>query len=459
MDSDITVKEIEVRFEPQKARYPLKFGAVVMDRVTLCKVRAVVETRAGQVGEGWGAMFLADFWSWPTPAIAHEVKEDVMRRTVEKFAALVQDFGQPAHPVDIFWELEQDLRRISDEASREAGAPEPQPFLGALVCASPVDAALHDAFGVANGISTYDGYGPQFMGDLSRYLGPDFKGRYIADYIRQDFLPEIEVFHLVGGLDKLTRAELDDSDPDDGLPNCLEDWIERDGVFCLKVKLRGNDLDWDVERMIAVHDVAAPVLAKLRIPDLFLSADTNEQCDSPDYVVEMLRRIQERSPSCFERILYVEQPTSRDLAGAGHDMRELARIKPVLVDESLTDLESFELAMQQGWSGVALKACKCQSAALVMAAKARELNVPYSVQDLTNPSLALFHSVGLAARLYTIKGVEANSRQFFPAATPPAEREVHSGIFYVRRGYANTWSLRGPGLGFQMPLIKRLAGQ
>ncbi|MBC7287215.1 MAG: hypothetical protein H5T86_04045 [Armatimonadetes bacterium] len=457
MDSDVVVKEVELRYEPQRARYPLKFGAVVMDEATLCKARVVVETRSGAVGEGWGAMFLAHFWSWPAPEVPVQLKEDVMRRTAEKYAAAVREIGHYAHPIDIFWELEGELRRMSDEASREAGAPHPQPFLGALVCASPIDAAIHDAFGVANGISSYDGYGPEFMADLSRYLGKDFAGRYIADYVRPAFLPEIEVFHLVGGLDKLTQAEVDDSDPDDGMPNCLEDWIKRDGVFCLKVKLRGNDLDWDVERMIAVHDVAAPVLAKMRIPDIFLSADTNEQCESPEYVIEMLHRIQERSPACFDRVLYVEQPTTRDLAGAAHDMRALARVKPVLVDESLTDLESFDMALEHGWSGVALKACKCQSAALIMAAKARELGVPYSVQDLTNPSLALFHSIGLAARLYTIKGVEANSRQFFPAATSPAEREVHSGMFYIRRGYANTWSLRGPGLGFQMPLIQRLS--
>ncbi len=456
MNSDVLVKEVEIQFLPQKARFPLKFGAVVMDEVTLCKARVVVETRDGKIGEGWGAMFLADFWSWPTPEISHQVKEEVMKKTVQAYARLVQDYGRPAHPVDIFWDLEEELRKTSDDVCSEMGLAEKQPFLGALVCASPIDAAIHDAFGVANGIDTYCGYGPDFMPELSKYLGPEFRGRYAADYIRDAYVPEIEVFHLVGGLDKLTRAELDETDPRDGMPNCLEDYIARDGVFCLKVKLRGNDLEWDVDRLLAVHQVGRSALERLGISELYMSADTNEQCDSPEYVIEMLAKVKERSPACFDAILYVEQPTSRDLAGAGHDMRELAKIKPVLVDESLTDLSSFELAMEQGWSGVALKACKCQSAAIVMAAKARHMNVPYSVQDLTNPSLALFHSIGLAARLYTIKGVEANSRQFFPAATSPAERLVHSGLFYVRRGYANTWSLQGPGLGFQMDLIKRL---
>jgi hypothetical protein len=61
------------------------------------------------------------------------------------------------------------------------------------------------------------------------------------------------------------------------------------------------------------------------------------------------------------------------------------------------------------------------------------------------------HSVGLGARLYTIMGVEANSRQFFPASTQEAEKRVHAGIFSLHRGEADTSSLQGPGLGYQMP--------
>jgi len=56
------------------------------------------------------------------------------------------------------------------------------PLLGALVCASPIDAALHDAFGKVNEISTYDGYGPKFMDKhLGYLLGQKYKGKYIAN--------------------------------------------------------------------------------------------------------------------------------------------------------------------------------------------------------------------------------------------------------------------------------------
>jgi L-alanine-DL-glutamate epimerase-like enolase superfamily enzyme len=218
------------------------------------------------------------------------------------------------------------------------------------------------------------------------------------------------------------------------------------------VKLRGTDLEWDVERTLAVHRIGRDGLGE--DAELHLTADTNEQCDSPEYIIEYLQRIRERSPDCYDRILYIEQPTERDMSARRHDMRGLAVLKPVIVDESLTDLESFDLAIQLGWSGIALKTCKGHSADLVFASRAKEMGIPYAVQDLTNPGLALFHSVGLGARLYTIMGVEANSRQFFPDATSEAEKRIHGGIFKLTDGRAGTASLQGSGLGYQMERLE-----
>jgi L-alanine-DL-glutamate epimerase-like enolase superfamily enzyme len=90
------------------------------------------------------------------------------------------------------------------------------------------------------------------------------------------------------------------------------------------------------------------------------------------YVLDCLRQIREGTPGGFARILYVEQPTARDLAAnRGNVMHEAAKLRPVVIDESLTDLESLRLAREMGYNGVALKACKGQSQAMLMAAAAR----------------------------------------------------------------------------------------
>jgi L-alanine-DL-glutamate epimerase-like enolase superfamily enzyme len=459
LTTDITVRAVEPQYTQEVCRTPLKFGAVIVDELPFCRVRAEVENGRGDVAEGWGGIFLMDLWAWPTPELPHEAKSAAMVEINQRYGKLVESYGKPCHPIDLFVALEGDLARINREVCAAHGLSPEQPFLGALVCASPVDAAIHDAFGNVNGIDVYQGYGPEFMShDLSAHLGPELAGKYPQQYLRPAYLPEIPIFHLVGGVDKLTRAEVDDSDPQDGVPNCLEDWVAQDGVFCLKVKLRGSDLDWDVDRTLAVHRIGEVELAKLGEKRLHLSADTNEQCDSPDYIIEYLHRIREAKPQCFEDILYIEQPTERDLSASRHDMRPLVELKPVIVDESLVSLETFVLAVELGWSGIALKSCKGQSMDLILASKAREMGIAYTVQDLTNPSLSLIHSVGLGARLYTMMGVEANSRQFFPGSTRPGEKRVHDGIFTVRNGVARTGSLQGPGLGYQMEKIVASGG-
>jgi len=128
-------------------------------------------------------------------------------------------------------------------------------------------------------------------------------------------------------------------------------------------------------------------------------------------------------------------------------MRAVARLKPVLADEGITDLEKFDLARELGWSGVALKTCKGHSSALLYVARATELGMPYSVQDLTNPGLSLIHSAGLTARIQPIMGFEYNSRQYLPWSEE-AVRARHPELFAVSQGTVSTASLSPMGLGY-----------
>ena len=64
------------------------------------------------------------------------------------------------------------------------------PWLVALVCASPFDIALHDAYGVANNTPTYQSYSSTFLNDdLNNFLDPAegtevlFDGKVPSDYL------------------------------------------------------------------------------------------------------------------------------------------------------------------------------------------------------------------------------------------------------------------------------------
>ncbi|NOX96517.1 MAG: hypothetical protein GXO98_00335, partial [Nitrospirae bacterium] len=406
MLSDIRIVEIEPIFKKEKFRTPLKFGTGHIEEITSVVVRAKVENRKGRVAEGWGNILLSDLWAFPSEKVAHEERDKAMQQLTAEFCRRMATSKKYGHPVDLYLEAKSELLNLAGEISKKLNLAEPLPVLAALVCGSPVDAALHDGFGQVNEIETYAGYGPEFMEhDLSRYLGKEFKGKFIADFIKKEYTRNLPVFHLVGGMDKLLRSEVDETDPQDGLPVSLEEWIDKEGIFCFKVKLTGKDIAADVERTKAVADVASQGRDKF-----YLSIDPNEMCSSPEVVIEYLYKLREVSPLAFENLLYIEQPTERELGAHHFDMAQLAKLKPVLADEGITDVDTFQLARKLNWSGVALKTCKGHSAALLYVALCQRYNMIYSVQDLTNPGLSLIQSVGLAARIEPVMGVEYNSR-------------------------------------------------
>jgi hypothetical protein len=135
-------------------------------------------------------------------------------------------------------------------------------------------------------------------------------------------------------------------------------------------------------------------------------------------------------------------------------MHEASKLRPVVIDESLTDLESLLLARDMGYNGVALKACKGQSQAMLMAAAARKYQMFVCVQDLTCPGASLIHSVGISAHVPAVAGIEANARQYVPAANAPWTARF-AGIFRVRDGYMRTAEIGGPGLGIPEEMIPK----
>lgn len=210
--------------------------------------------------------------------------------------------------------------------------------------------------------------------------------------------------------------------------------------------MNGGNLPADFERVVRIDRVVSRVQAALAVPDWKYSLDFNEGCPDVEYLIEFLRRVREATPSGFARILYIEQPTARDLRSTpGNVMHKAARLCPVVADESLVDLESLLLARDMGYTGVALKACKGQSHAMLMAAAAQKYGMFLCVQDLTCPGASLIHSAGIAARVPGNAGIEANARQFVPAANAAWEPGF-PGLFTVRGGMMRTGQLTGPGL-------------
>jgi L-alanine-DL-glutamate epimerase-like enolase superfamily enzyme len=254
------------------------------------------------------------------------------------------------------------------------------------------------------------------------------------------------LYHLVGAVDPLTKDDVK-KPIGDGLPETLPEWIRYNGLTHLKIKLNGEDLDWDVDRVVRVDRVAAETQQKRGVETWVYSLDFNEKAPNVGYLLDFMRRVKEQTPNGYDRIQYVEQPTARDLrAHRENVMTEAAKLRPVVIDESLINYEDLLLAREMGYSGVALKACKGQSHAVVLAAAAQKFKMFLCVQDLTCPGASLIQSASLSAHIPTVHAIEANARQYVPVANQGWEKKF-PGLFIVKDGTMKTAGLGKPGLG------------
>ncbi|HUT11990.1 MAG TPA: mandelate racemase/muconate lactonizing enzyme family protein [Thermoguttaceae bacterium] len=447
-DTDIRLVALTAETENFAYRSPMKFGGRVVTDVVLLHVTAEVKTRDGRRGSGFGSMPLGNVWAWPSGQLSGESTLAAMIELGQRVVRDANDYPEFGHPLEITHDLARGYQSAADAITNAAGLAEPMPRLAQLVAASPVEAAVHDAYGKTLGQNSYNLLSAEFANrDLAAYLGDDFAGEYLDRYTSRDPKPSMPLYHLVGALDPLTDADLE-TRLDDGLPETLPEWIAADGLTHLKIKLNGDDLVWDVDRVVAIERVAAEAQAARGCASWCYSADFNEKCANVDYVLDFLARVGERSPEALKRLQYIEQPTHRDLkANPENRMHRAARIKPVVIDESLVDFESLLLSRELGYSGVALKACKGHGEALMMGAAAQKYGMFLCVQDLTCPGASFLHSASLSARIPTVAAIEGNARQYCPAANAPFTDRFPS-MFEITNGTLGTSALDGPGLGF-----------
>ena len=449
------ITALRLWFLPVKTRVPLKFGSEVLTSVICARVWLRIRGSDGEEAEGWGETPLSVQWVWPG-ASPFNWRQACLTRFCVELAGNLMAIEPAAHPLVLGHDfMEQRLPEILQSFNRgnpPAEPAEPMPWLAALLCLSPFDIALHDAYGHLTGRPVYETYGPDLLErDLAGFLEPanQFASRYPSDFFIPAPPTSLPVWHLVGGLDPLTADDFSGNEPQDGEPLLLADWIRRDGLKCLKIKLRGNDADRDYQRLVSVARIGSDHGVE------HLSADFNCTVLDPEYVNQILDHLAQDEPTIFRSILYVEQPFPYDLERHGIDVHSVSARKPLFLDESAHDWRMVRLGMGLGWTGVALKTCKTQTGAILTACWAKMAGLQLMVQDLTNPMLAQIPHLQLAAHLGTIMGVESNAMQFYPDASAPESR-VHPGLYSRRHGRLDLSSISGAGFGYRVDQINRV---
>ena len=246
-------------------------------------------TVAGKEGraQGWGETPLSVQWTWPS-SIAYQERCDAMQEFCRQLAQAWAYFRTKGHPIEVghdFWRsMLPDLLKAFNRKQR-AGK-EPMPYLAALVCCSPFDIALHDAYGKLLGVPVYDTYNAKYMNvDLSYFLEPvagskvSFAGKYPADFFRLPPAQRMPAWHLVGGKDLLDASELTGEEPERrlsrssaGLDRAGRATVPQ-GQACAEPTPRGTTTGWS-------RSAKSP----LKRDVLWLTADFNCTVTDPAYV-------------------------------------------------------------------------------------------------------------------------------------------------------------------------------
>ncbi len=447
--SKIAVVEAESEKFPYLYRSPLKFGGRVVKDVTVCRVALSLEDQnTKKKAHGIGEMTMGTAWAWPSASLTPEMALKTVIVLAERIVAAATSLLADQHPLHLASQIKPIAKRLAEELAASMKLTEAIPDLAIALAVSPLDIALHDAYGRLHGKNSFDCFTHEHVGaDLSHFLGEEFLGKDFSEIIAPKTAPTLFLYHLVGSLDPLSKDDLNRK-IDDGLPETLEDWIRSQQLSHLKIKLTGKELDADVGRVVEIDRIASRAFPTKQFS---YSLDFNEACENEDYVIDFLERLERLNREAVPKIHYIEQPMGRDLRLRKEvTMHRVSRLKPVVIDESLTDLEMLRFAKQQGYSGVAVKACKGISDSILLSAAAKQWGMKIYVQDLTCIGGSFMASASLASRIQGVTAVEGNGRQYCPAGNKDWE-SLYRPMFKILGGVVPTELLNGVGMGFSWP--------
>ena len=389
----LKVAALELFERDVRLRMPFRFGVVTLTESPQAFVRARIRTEDGREAEGAAAELLAPKWFDKNPALSNEDNYEQLRVSLRNARERYL-----AHGMQTAWRHSSPGKGLVENYG---------PAL--------VDRAVLDALLRALGISFYQAIQQNMVG------AEPFEGIDLPSFFRE-LKPtwKIAARHTVGMVDPITAGDIRQR-VNDGLPETLEEVIERYSHRWFKLKVGGN-LDADIERLAAIASVLDRIVEPYHV-----SLDGNEQYEDMAGVAELWRRMkaEPRLGRLASSIAFIEQPVKRTAALE----RPVEGIeKPVIIDESDDSLDAFPRARALGYKGVSSKTCKGMYKSLINRARCAAWGGEYFMtgEDLTiQPGLALQQDLALISQL-GLTHVERNGHHYVNgmADLPRAEQQA-----------------------------------
>ena len=415
-----TIREIALFERPVVLRLPFRFGVVTLTECPQAFARVRIELGDGRSAWGAAAELMAPKWFDKNLALSNEDNFDQLRRVTTLAREAYLGDATPATAFGHF-ARQHDAHRTAAEALG---------FNPLLASYGPalLDRAVLDALCRALQVSFYAAMRSNAAGIGA--ARPEFDGLGMDAFLAKLAPSEsIEARHTVGMLDAITAADLRERVAD-GLPETLEEVVRVYGHRYFKLKV-GGDIEADLARLGAIETV----LDDMGGP-YFVSLDGNEQYADAAGIAELMARMRETPALArlYASILFIEQPISRKrtLECDLRDVRSASIGKPVIIDESDGELDTFVQARARGYTGVSSKTCKGFYKSLLNAARCAAWNAEQSQlryfmsgEDLTTQAgLSVQQDLALV-NLLGITHVERNGHHYVNgmAAQPAAEHQ------------------------------------
>ena len=222
---------------------------------------------------------------------------------------------------------------------------------------SLVERAVIDAFCRVNQESLSQILETNKLGIKLGEVHPLLTGLQPSDLLPEQPLQQIIVRHTVGLSDPLFDEEIPYPERiQDGLPQSLQTNIETYRLSHFKIKVRG-DTRKDLERLEKISGLL------IELPEYYFTLDGNEQFKFIDDFKEFWQTIQNTTSlkSFFEHMLFVEQPLQRQMALCPENqspLRQWSDRPPMIIDESDSQINSLDIALDCGYNGTSHKNCK-----------------------------------------------------------------------------------------------------
>lgn len=372
-------------------------------------VEVTVQSEDGRTATGFSGDRPSFGWLDKRPDIIPDVKLRMLLDIVEKGRTIYLEHGKPFESAFSLW------REASESVARFGRENDYEDLMSSFGSAI-FERAIIDACCRLEGKSFFEMVHGNLLGIAPETVHSELKDFNLPLILPQQPRTEFFIRHTVGLSDPIDASEWpSENRVDDGEPETLKEYADRDGLRYFKIKISGAP-DHDLKRL---EKIWHKVLVHVDSPVVTL--DGNEAYTDIKEFATFVKRFEKEVTGLFQHTLFIEQPLTRALTldpKTAATVAEISLLKPLEIDEADGKTTAFKEAFAIGYSGTSHKNCKGVFKSLlnfglcVHFATVSNRDAFLTGEDLSNMSIIPLHQDFVTLSVLGIDHCERNGHHY-----------------------------------------------